>query len=160
VAEVTGGLVQIHETGGVEPGSVGVYTHSCLGRVTTHAVGLLMAGHTALQILPGSEGMAEKTQTLIVMESGEEGAALIKAKVQVAFPTKSLGVVAGTTVADPAVGFGPVGSQEVDGVELRRPQPVMALNAGVLRMAAVTIRLACRRRGPMRQFEDLAVERW
>jgi hypothetical protein len=101
-----------------------------------------MARHTALQILPGREGMAEKAQALVVMESGEEGTALVEPKVQVAFPTKSLGVVAGTAVADPTVSFGSVGGQEVDGVELRRSQAVVALGASVLCMAAVAVRLA------------------
>ena len=118
VAELTGGLVQILETRSVEPGSVRAHTQSRLGRVTAHAVVLLVAGHTALQVLPGPEGVAEEAQTLIVMESGEEGAVLIEAEAEVAFPTKGLGAVAGATVADSAVGFRPVGGQKVERVEL------------------------------------------
>jgi hypothetical protein len=101
-----------------------------------------MARHTALQILSGSERVAEKTQALVIMKSGEEGAALVEPEVQVAFAAKGLGVVAAAAVADPTVSLGSVGGEEVDWVELRRSQAIVALSASVLRMAAVAVRLA------------------
>ena len=119
VAKLTCGFVQIRETGSIEPGSVRVHARPRPDRVATHAVCLLMTGYAALQILPGSERVAEESQALVVMKGGEERAALVEPKVQVAFTAKSLGVVAGTAVADPTVSLGSVGGQEVDGVELR-----------------------------------------
>jgi hypothetical protein len=110
--------------------------------MTTHAICLLMTGYAALQILPGSERVAEKSEALFVMKSGEERAALVEPKVQVAFTAKSLGVMAAAAVADPTVSLGSVGGEEVDWVELRRSQAIVALSASVLRMAAVAVRLA------------------
>jgi hypothetical protein len=81
--------------------------------MTTHAVCLLVAGYAALQILSGSESVIEESETLVIMEGGEETPCLIKPKAEMALPAKSRGVVTGSAVADPSVCFWTVGGQEV-----------------------------------------------
>ena len=102
--------------------------------------------------------MAEEANALVVVKSGKCPATLIETQVEVTLPAKDLGAVAGTAITNPAIGFWPMGGEEIEWVEFRRAQTVMALGAGVLRMTAVTVGLACRRCGPMRELESLTVE--
>ena len=102
--------------------------------------------------------MAEEANALVVVKSGKFPATLIETQVEVTLPAKDLGAVAGAAITNPAISFWPMGSEEIQWVKFRRAQTVMALGAGVLRMAAVTVGLACRRRGPMRELESLTVE--
>jgi hypothetical protein len=71
VAELTGLLVEVKETGGVEPGAVGVHSQACSRGVTSHAVGLLVTGDATLEVLSGGEGVAEESYPLIVVEAAE-----------------------------------------------------------------------------------------
>ncbi len=77
------------------------------------AIVLLVAGDAAFQVLSGCLGVAENPEGLAVVERGHHVSLALNTRTKVTFPTKGFRVVAGGTVAYPAVSLRPVGGHEI-----------------------------------------------
>jgi hypothetical protein len=126
--------------------------------MTSEAIGLLVAGDTAFQVLPGRLGMAQDPEGLIVVEGGHHPSSSLEAEVQVAFPAEALRVVAGGALAHSPVRLGAVGGHEVEGMESGRFDPVVALEAVALRVAGGAFRLTGHRLRPVGRGKACRVE--
>jgi hypothetical protein len=142
VAKPAHGLVPVRDPGRIEVRTMRVHPQPTAGRMAAKAIGLLMAGDAALQVLPGRLGVTEDPEALAVVEWSHEAALPLNAQPHVTIAAERLAVVAAAAIAGPTERFGSVGGQEIHWMELPGTETVVALGAGVLRVAARTIRLA------------------
>jgi len=93
------------------------------------AVPLLVAADAAFQVLSSCLRVAENPEGLTVVERCHQVALALDARAQVTFSTERLRVVTGCAVADPAEGFRSMRGHEVQRMEGRRTEAVVAFHA-------------------------------
>lgn len=104
-------------------------------------IGLLVAGDAAFQVLPGRLGMTHDPEALAVMERSDDYTLTLDSDAQVTITAKGFAVVAAAAVTGPPECLGSVRGQEVHWMEFRRTHTVVALGAGILRVAGHAIQL-------------------
>ena len=90
------------------------------------AVLLLVAADATLQVLSGCLRVAENPEGLTVVERGHHVSLALDSRSQMTLSTEPLRIVTGSAVADPAEGIRPVGGHEIQRMEGRRTESVVA----------------------------------
>ncbi len=141
VAKPAHGLVPVGHAGPFEVRTMGAHPEPAARRMTPEAIGLLVAGDAAFQVLPGRLRMTHDPEALAVVERSDDSTLALDSDAQVTITAKRFAVMAAAAVTGPPECLGSMRGQEVHWMEFRRTHTVVALRAGILCVARHAIQL-------------------